>query len=230
MDKETYLADLKSRFANEDGAIDVEKLLDAKAEADLTLMGRETEMDELRQDLTTRATLEQVLARLEQRQTPDVSNSGNNPSEQNGPKEIAQREVEAFIAAALEKEKQKDTQARNRQEADAELSKVWGATATTKIAAKAQELGVSKEFLDELKASQPKAFLRLVLAGEQPKQDPSAVLPPRSTATLTSGNQVKDYAYWQRVRKENPSFYHSIEGVRERHKMAEILGDSFYKD
>lgn len=229
-DKNAYIEDLKKRFSDESGVLDVNKLLEAKAEADITVMQRTTEAQEAREDLQSRATLEEIISRLEK--SPIASNQAPQaPAERNvDPKEIAKSEVESFILETLNKQNQKATQEANRKLVEAELVKAWGTNYKPKLDAEAQKLGVSKEFVENLMATQPNVLLKLLAPTATTQVDPTAALPPRTTNTYvpsaTAGQ--KNYKYWQKVRKENPSFYHSIEGTNERHKVAHLMGESFY--
>jgi len=224
-----YVGEASKKFRTSEGRLDVEALARGKWESDNKHIPQiEAENRDLRQELATRSTLEQILAKIES-QKAAVSNLGNQSMDEDNEPSVPHQTVEQLVRQTLEQEKLRSQKADNISYANNELSKVWGSGHSVKVSQKAAELGVSPDFLETMKSTHPKAFLRLVL--DQPKGDPNASAPPRSQVTGLSNvtSNVKNYRYWQKLRRENPGLYRSVEACRERETLAAQMGEDFYR-
>lgn len=225
-----YVTEMTKKFKDADGNLDVVALAKGKWESDHNhVPNLEQELAELRQDMATRSTLEQILSKIEETKAANQSNPGNQSMGENEDGKVPLQDVENIVRQSIEQERKRQTVDANTSEANAELMKYWGSDYESRLHAKAAELGVGKDFLDSMKATHPKAFLRLVL-DQAPKGDPNAYSPPRSSVQPSqSGGQVKNYRYWQKIRKENPDYYHSVAAAKEREELASQMGDEFFR-
>lgn len=212
---------LKAKHLKEDGTIDVDSLLKAKAHADRHINRIETEQAGLREDLKVRTTLEDLVSRLQTpnnvNQEPPV-NSPNTPHSEIDVKKAIKEELSEFQRQAQYQQ--------NIAYVQAELMKTWGSDYTSKLKAKARELGESEDDLGALAASKPKVFLALVGAGEKQIYNPA---PPSSHRITSSGNHaqshgIKGKAYYDKMRRENPSLYWEVSTQKALHAEAEQVG------
>lgn len=206
---------------------DAAALARGKVEADAFIETIKQENDALRRELQARANFEEMLDKLSKNSLKgeddqsDQNKGENPPSAPTTPEDIAKL-VNDQLQAAREKERREA----NLQLAKAELEKVYGRDYPTKLKAKAEELGVGVQFLNDMAAKTPKAFLELV----SPVRDRSTgITPPSGIVPPTSGRTgVKNYAYYQKLQKENPALRSDAKFQRELLNEAMRQGSNFY--
>jgi hypothetical protein len=214
----------------------VEDLVRGKLEADRFIEQIKQENQELREDLATRARVEEVIGRLNpntssQKPTEETPpNHEGNPSEGAASKPV---DIDAAITAALEKRETANRQTSNVNEVKSTLSKVWGDGYASKLAEAAATLDMSKEDLNRLAANNPKLFYRAI--GVDPnaaRQEESLFTPPSSAINAevsTSQGVVRNKAYYDKMRRENPTEYFKPHIQNQRFQDAARLGDRFNK-
>lgn len=228
-----YVAAMSQKF-NKDGQLDVAGLAKGKYEADEHIKTVEAEMAELRRELDTRVSLQDFLDKQKTQQvTPPVSSSQQTSVSQgtqgNEPTPPKKEDIAELVKQAILQEKTAVTREQNIQHSVSELTKMYGATYVDKLTKVASDLGVGKEFLNELAATQPKAFLKLV-ADNQPTVSPNAYVPPRTngTQTTTATAGARTWTYYQNLKKSDPKTYFASNTQNEMHREALRQGDAFY--
>lgn len=110
----------------------------------------ETENEQLRTDLEARKTVEETLNSI-------VSNKeeGDRPT----PSSLNEEAVEQIVANAMSKKEANATLITNIATVETRMVKEFGEKASEKVAAKAEELGVSIDFMMGIAAKSPTAFL-----------------------------------------------------------------------
>jgi hypothetical protein len=223
----------------------VETLAKSKYEADRYIKTLEEKADELQRDLKTRMSLEEFMTKnLERTQESNRSSNQNSNENQHGdsnnatPQTMSEEQIAALVAKAVATEQSKLHQNTNVETVRQEMMKHWGNSYTNRLQERATELGVGPEFLNELAARSPKAFLSVVgLASAAPKGSPNASLPPgnrvNSDVNFSSGSNtsnVRDSKFYNKMRAENPKQYYSADTTVQRHKDAIAMGEAFFKD
>lgn len=142
--------------------------------------------------------------------------------------------IDELVAAALERKTTDAQRAANLKGAVDALEQSLGdkAAVASAIASKASELGMTREKLKEMAETSPAAFLTLMGANGQGN---SKGTPPASSASKgghvapknTSG--VKNWAYFESLRKEMGSKYYQPSVQNELFKARRELGDKFYQ-
>jgi len=130
-------------------------------------------------------------------------NSGGTPEEtpQFGPEDIKK-----LVDEAVSNRELSQTKSQNIAETTRVMQERFGADAGRELDKRSQDLGINKSDLEELAAKSPTAFLRLI--GEAPAAQTNTT--PNSstnTAALTSNSGKRDWAYYSKLRKENPKMY-----------------------
>jgi hypothetical protein len=179
----------------------------------------EAQLKELREDLSQRAAIEDVLSKINSSQVGDqqVSNSLSAEAVQ----ELINNTLSVKEAAALK--------AANAKKANDTIVSQYGEKAKDVVAAKAAELGVSVAYLKGVAEQSPNAFLAYF------SQNTSNTAPPRTpsgdmqTHNINMGVKEDTYSYFQKLRRENPSEYHRPETQMRMHRLAKQKGDDFYK-
>lgn len=207
---------------------DAEALARGKWESDRFVTKLQSELRELREDLNSRVSLEQQLKELRSA-LPAASNPSNQGVDERANENTAltEEQVAELVSRQYNKQKEVDSQVSNLEAVRAELEKAWGRDYKRHLANKTQELGLGKDFANGYAATYPKAFLKLMFEGASSGVDPS---PPSSTVrlpTTPSGKMLK-YRDYQKMRKEDPTLYHSSRIQMEMDRASQELGENFY--
>lgn len=215
---------------------DNEALAKGKWESDNYAARLEAELAEARSEIQTRITLEDAIREIKatgQAQAPSNSQA-HQPSEPapqaNAPKQLSQDELDALLEAKLNKRQEQDLATRNLEQVRSELARVWGNSSKANLEQKVIELGVSREFLDAMAARSPKAFMKLVgIEGAASAQAPDFT-PPRPSINSPLGNPsgTKNWAYFQKMLRDDPKQYHDKKTQLEIYKLAREQGEKFY--
>lgn len=204
---------------------DNEALARGKIESDTFIQRLQSEMEELRQELNTRVTLEEFMEKMNQQGSPNPSinqSSGNDPTKET----LTKEDVASLVKEQLTSEQKKALKQQNVAVVKAELEKAWGDSFQSKLVTKTKELGVSQDVLSRMAEDTPLIFLKLVL-DKTPSQNPLDVSPPRSSQSFSVTNGVRDWNYFNKLRKENPRAYWSRETQSEIHRLAKEKGKDF---
>jgi hypothetical protein len=208
---------------------DAEALAKGKHESDAFIETLKREQAELRRELDTRLSLEEF---LDQQKTTPASGTPITPEGKSGAENVeslSKEQIATIVRDALIHEKTNATQSENLAYARQELIKQYGSGYADKLNKVAASLDLDKDFLNNMAATKPKAFLRLV--AQEAKEVVTSVAPPRSSvrtvAATTSG--LKNQAYYNQIKKSDPKYYWSAECSAERHQMAQKLGPAFFE-
>lgn len=206
---------LRARYTREDGSLDIDGLIKAKAHADRHIANVEREQAELRSDLQARLPLEDLVSRIE------AAKSINPAQQVNAPVIPASEvDIEGRIDAKLSALQKTNLHKQNVAMVQNELTKAWGPDYSSKLKAKARELGESEDDLQVLAQERPKMFLRLMV-GEAGRFNDTYSAPSTSVnRTSYSAPNPKGYGAFQKMRNEDPSRYWSTATQREIHKLA----------
>jgi hypothetical protein len=207
---------LKTKYQKEDGSLDLDGLLKKAAHAERHIKTLEREAQERSKESKVAQTLEEILAKIEAK----TLNSGGEPNHQtetpNSPRETTNTmDLDKLLEQRLEEKLQRyeaqKTYERNVQHVQNELMKEWGPDYLTKLKAKAQELGETEQFLNDLAATRPQTFLKLVKDKPQGSVFDGFTPPPgqRLSSTSSGASGPKTYSDFEKIRKENPTLYRS---------------------
>lgn len=206
----------------------------AKVHADLTIAQRERENRELREELDRRLSAEELLARARQAPNGTVQNNPPvTPTEPTAPKVPEGDDLAARIREITRAEREQEIRETNLTQSVDKLVEVYGSEdrANQAVRAKAQELGVSVEWLQSAAAQSPKAFLSYFNVDQAPKPTTPASSSDVNTAALrhnTGGVKEGTYAYYAAMRKENPRLYYTPATQNKMFADAKRLGQAFY--
>lgn len=216
-----------------------EALALGKMESDRFIGQLQNELKEIRKELNTRLTAEQLLDKLNER-NQQVINPGNVPDNQNGngsgnnpTGQLTEEAISNLVDKHLNVHREKTREQANTSVVIQELKKVHGNDYSRVVENRIAELGISKEDATRMAASMPKAFIELV--GKPPARQQDSGLPPRTRVNttpsdITSGD-VRDFAYYERMRRspdksiQRQYWTPAIQNEMARQKLA--LGDAF---
>lgn len=204
----------------------------AKIEADRFIEQLKKEADEARTELRSRLSLEELSEQLLSRTVQP--NPGTPPQEADRRQDDPPAnpiDLKAELQKLLQEEKTKASREQNIAEARKALKDRFGGDYNATLRQIAEELGVSDKFLADTAATSPVAFLKLVDSVKAP--DPNRPLaPPQGhvdTSKQFNPQSVKNNAYYQRLRKEDPKRYFSKQIQRELYEEAMRQGSKFFE-
>ena len=208
--------------------IDVDKLATAKLEADNFIKQIERENAELRKEVSSKATIDEIMTQIrelapkppvsqQQPQAPQTPGSGN------------PEELETVVTTLLAKRQAEERARANRDLVEQKVLEKWGADAQLNLNKKAKELGVSLAYLQQIATDSPSAFFTLTGLN-------TVVVPPPATPAPRSGFQPpapadagkRTKSYYDRLKATNPTEYLKKSVQQQYYKDAMSMGQAFF--
>lgn len=206
-----------------------EDLAKAKLESDSFINKLKGELQEMRTELQSRLTLEEMMDKIRS-QEPPAGEMQNTTQQEPGPSEST-NDLEQRVRKLLEEERSKESRERNIKTVRDTLKQRFGADYNNRLKSLAQSLEVSESFLTDMAGKSPQAFIALVEGSSKTDTSPSGA-PPRSSMDVNhSMNEAsrKNWAYYSNLRKQDPRSYFSAKVQAEIHKEAMRQGPKFYE-
>lgn len=208
-----------------------------KVEADRFIAQLQGEIAGIRQELTTRLTLEQFMDKMNIKDgagAPSQNGSDNQEDRSGGEKQLSLEDIQRLIDEGVTKKETQRAQERNLEFVQQKLVESFGNEYVSKLKATSQETGLSEQALQNMAKESPKAFLKLVGATETRQQSPANSLftPPANQARNPSGFQPtgeKTKSYYDELKKRNAAEYWSPTVQNQMHKDAQRLGERFFQ-
>lgn len=206
----------------------------SKVEADRFIDQLKGELQGLREELNAKMKLEDLLTKMETvSQKPPSSEVP--PNREEGKTALTPEELEAILDSKLNEREQSRIQAANIQEAKRVLSSSLGNDYAVKLDDKARSLGISREFLDNLAKTQPKALFKLLdvdPTANTNHQSRESIFSPPSSGVRSEGfkpqSNDKTQSYYESLRKADAKSYWSPSVQNQMHKDAMRLGERFF--
>lgn len=212
----------------------VEDALKGKVEADRTIADRNRELAEMREEMNRLREQSEILRR--QVTTSREPAAIDTPRDADRPVEDRSNEIDLAtrIREELRQAQEEDQKRLNIGAVASKLVEVYGTEdkANEVVKAKAAELGVSVEFLQDVAAKSPKAFFSQIGLTDSTPATATATRSDVNAAALanTSTTGVKDgtYKFYENIRKSDPKLYFSAQVQNKMFADAKRLGDAFY--
>jgi hypothetical protein len=206
-----------------------EALAEAKLEADRTIAARNEELERHREEIRRQAAEIELLKRPREPLAQEPPKAADRPVVDEPNIDLASR-----IREELRQAQEEDIQAQNIRSVASRLTEVYGSPdkAREVVVAKAEELGLSVEFLQSVASKSPKAFFAQLGLAENTSQNQNSSRSDVNTAALanTSSSAPKQgsYASYEQMRKDQPKRYFSAEIQNQMFADAKRLGDAFF--
>jgi hypothetical protein len=206
-----------------------EALAEAKLEADRTIAARNEELERHREEIRRQAAEIELLKRPREPLAQEPPKAADRPVVDEPNIDLASR-----IREELRQAQEEDIQAQNIRSVASRLTEVYGSPdkAREVVVAKAEELGLSVEFLQSVASKSPKAFFAQLGLAENTPQNQNSSRSDVNTAALanTSSSAPKQgsYASYEQMRKDQPKRYFSAEIQNQMFADAKRLGDAFF--
>lgn len=209
---------------------DAAELARAKAESDAFIERMKRENAELRKEVEIRTGLEDFLNQQKVLRTKDSPTQPDNPppAQRDEPAQPNPVDVETLVNDVISKRTAAERREQNLRQVVDVLRKNYGNGYSKVMEDKAVELGVGKDWLDNLAKEQPKAFLNLVGVSDSPSRQPNPAPAARANPGLGKSD-VKNFNYYEAIRKSDPVKYASLQKEIMQQAMAfAARGEDFY--
>ena len=208
---------------------DPQVLAKSKLESDNYIKQLESQLTDLRTELSKEDAAKKLLAELQSRRQDPNANSVPKQGETN-PSDtkpvLSEDEIQRLVEEALSKRETTQTAQQNAKMVQDQLTQKYGTEAKAHVEKKARELGMSFERLSNLAAESPTAFMTLI--GE-PKTEFKA--PVTGTINTAAGNfnnpTERDWAYYQNLRRTDKTLYFNPKTQQQMMQDKMRLGDRF---
>lgn len=218
-----------------------EELARGKAEADAFIKRLQDEAAGLRQELSTRQTLEQLMDKMAAEKGNQQTNQQSYNQDSEGGegtkavKSITEEDIARLVEERLSTAEKTRIHNSNLETVRKALESSLGSDYVTHLKAKAAELGVSEEYLSNMAKETPKAFLKLVEVDGSPKGTTPQLFSPPPTHGLPGSNNKgfsptgqRKQSWYENLRKSNPTEYWSPATQNRMHQEAQSLGEAFF--
>ncbi len=177
------------------------------------------------EDNQKRATLEEVVRRLEER---SKTNSETPLGESKTEKPILDlTEIDKRVAQQVQAIDLDRRQTENANLVRSKLKERYGDNFSAAVKQQITDLGITEEEFNALARRTPSLILKTLGADETPRDTFQS--PPRNSNMFApKGAQKKTWSYWQTLKKENPKMYLDPQITNEMTQAAVELGDAFY--
>jgi len=208
----------------------IEDLAKGKLEADAYIEQLKAQNAALQKDASERELLETLVARLEngtEHNSSNQSNLSNDPSDQQTTSTPNIPDIDSIVERKLSEIESKRIRVSNLEKFKAESRKVLGDTWETTLKGQMERLGLDEATLVTIATKSPEAALKALgyTASE------SFVRPINSAIQAQTGvgnGNIRNFAYYENMRKTNPKAYNTAATQSEIHKAALALKDKFY--
>jgi len=160
----------------------VDKALESIAPAQDHIQRLETEMAEMRAKLDAQASVEETLRKFSEQKAVDTPTS----------QPVDLNEVVSQVTQKLSADKQAEQKIANQKSVASKLAEQFGDMQKAKgmFEAKAKELGMSVQDMDNLAATSPQAVFQMFGTGAQPKSQPAMQSSVNTEAMQSATNQT----------------------------------------
>ena len=208
---------------------DPQVLAKSKLESDNYIKQLESQLTDLRTELSKEDAAKKLLAELQSRRQDPNANSVPKQGETN-PSDtkpvLSEDVIQRLVEETLSKREQTNSAQQNAKMVQDQLTQKYGTEAKAHVEKKAQELGMSFDRLSALAAESPSAFMTLI--GE-PKTEFKA--PVQGTINTAAGNysnpSERNWDYYQNLRRTNKTLYFNPKTQQQMMQDKMRLGDRF---
>lgn len=216
---------------------DPDAVAKAVSEKDAFIEQLKKENAEMRTDLSSRMTLEELADKVFKGRDTGNPTEDPRPTQPQEPRVEENRpqieDLSEQVRKLLMEERAKETRNGNIEKAKSALKEAYGADYKQAVLKAASELGVSEQYLADMSATTPAGFMRLI-ESVVPRDNNSPTTPPAgsfdSSRGAEPGFKKRNAAYYNELRKSDPKKYFSKEVQVEMYKQAREMGEAFFSN
>lgn len=211
----------------------VEDLAKGKVMSDRFIEQLKQEAEDLRNELKTRITLEEFMTKVNTPATTQNTDPAHNqnPASEKPTSAMTPEQLEQLLDKKLQERESANVQRQNLNAVKQRLQEAYGPNYVTTLDEKAKSLGLSRDFFNNLAATQPNALFAMLGVDRQKRQEPGLFTPPPSSASISSRSNTpvdRTEAFYNNLKKTNPTEYWSASTQAQMHRDAIRLGEKFF--
>lgn len=209
---------------------DVSDLAKGKAEADAYIERLKQENAGVREELTKRDRLQELIDRLEPKSQPPQQQQEHNqkPNAEN-PEAFDPSKLNEIVEKMLSERDKRSAAEKNIDSVKQTLSQKLGPQYAEKLAGKARELGVSPEWMTSVAEQSPNAFYNLIGLNQPGQQQQNFTVPQGARqSSFEPANPNRDKKYYDALKARNSAEYWSPTVQNQMHKDALAQGEKFF--
>lgn len=197
----------------------------AKVESDLFIKRVLDEKRQVEEDLKTRINMQDFLDRV---QTPPVQPAAEpvtTPAQAQA-SELTPTQIEQIVQQQIATREAEQLRSRNLLTVQGRLQDALGANYSEQVKQRARDLGLDIQYFNDTAARSPQAFFELMGLNRPREELPTLPRGASNPPNLQSG--VKNFAYFNKMRKDDPVTY-SRYGQKEEWELAKKMGPAFFE-
>lgn len=203
---------------------DNEALARGKIESDRFIEKVLREQHELRKELDSRLSMEELVQKLGKTAstpgTPSGLESPSIPTPNVMPTkaDVDPNEIASIVKNTMTQEYTKLQQEKNIKSVAAELKKAWGDNWVGRLREVGNQLDLTEAQMDTLAKTAPKALLSSVLKETSKVDNTKFVAPKSSITSIPQSQDGNGWSWYEKLRKESPREYYSQRVQMQLHK------------
>lgn len=210
---------------------DNQSLARGKYESDLYVKTLEQKLDQMQSDYTKLDTDYKATKKLEELIPEYISKSSNKePIVNDRDNSITPQQIESLVSSKMQEYESSKRQQENFNLVQEKLRERYGNNYKTVLREQIEDLGLTEDYVNSLAKTSPKAFIK-TLGLDQPVKTDNFQAPPRSQQRSDNfkptAGEVRDWNWYETLRKKNPDLWKSKEMTVQRHKDYMELGERF---
>jgi hypothetical protein len=228
VDEVNYVEEVKKKFANESGELDIAKLARGKYEADKFIERVTAENEELRKKAEQGMALEDFYKKVK----GDPAPLGDNGHTVVDPKELSPaspEDIEKIIRDTLSKAENERRVKSNLEVITSKLTEHWGDNAAKELNSIARQLGVSVDDLRDIGLRSPDALFRMIGLNNSPGTPSGTVAPTGGFNIRSDAGGARNQKFYKELRRTNPSLYNDPKTQAQEMRDAIKLGAAFFE-
>ncbi len=211
----------------------LDELKKGQVEGDKHIEVLEAELEELRLLQNTSMNMESFLEKLRTDDPAPVAPTSPTPEahhEEGVPASLSAQDVDKLVSQKVNQIAAKSRMQSNYTSAMVELEKVYGSGFGSTVRAATTALGETDDFMNNLAANNPKAFLSLVAGATPSKVNVNPAAPQtRANTSFAPPGATRNEEFYSAIRKKDHVLYMSHDVQSQMHKDAIAQGESFFR-
>lgn len=209
-----------------------EELAKGKVQSDLFITTLQGELEELREELQKRLTMEEFMDRMKNVE-PNPSNPPVPAAGETIPAPQPELpDIETLVNKQLQAKEKELAEATNVASVRNALQAAWGPTYEAELALRTEKMGYTQDFISTLAKEKPDAVLKLLDVTEAPREQflspPTSQLNSTANETAMSATGAKPRSYYVKLKQTDPATYFSKENKAKMHRDSTKLGEAFF--
>lgn len=179
-----------------------------------------SDLEERTRELKARTQLEEIVDKINSPSSTQQSTENNQNRQSASDPAVSVDDIVRKVTENISVQRKTEQEEVNFKAVVNRLTEEFGDSFPNKLDQLSKDLGVGKDFLNSVAKTNPKAFFKLVGLEDKPQSvEPSfSAAPPRGALVGTPNPTTRNWAFFEKMRREQPSVYWSGKVQAEIHQ------------